>query len=74
MQLIRKPVERGEAEVRVSVNPLQERLVSWKKMQFLIFFVDKVHYRSQPVGTDISGLVYETLSMARIGHVMSLGV
>lgn len=25
LQSIRKPVERGEAEVRVSVNPLQER-------------------------------------------------
>lgn len=24
LQLIRKPVERGQAEVRVSVNPLQE--------------------------------------------------
>lgn len=24
LQLIRKPVERGDAEVRISVNPLQE--------------------------------------------------
>lgn len=43
-------------------------------MQFLILFVDKVHYRSQPFGTDNLGLVYDSVSMARIGHVMSLGV
>lgn len=49
-------------------------LVGKKKMQFLIFLVDKVHYRSQPFGTDDSGLVYDTASVARIGHVMSLGV
>lgn len=41
-------------------------------MQFLIFFVDKVHYRSQPFGTDNSGLVYDTVSMTRIAHVGSL--
>lgn len=63
---------RGKGEV--SVNPLQERLVSWKKNAVSHFFVDKVHYRSQPVGTDISDLVYETISMAKIGHVVLLGV
>ncbi len=42
-----------------------------EKMQFLIFFVDKGHYRSQPFGTDNSGLVYDGVSMAKIGHVGS---
>lgn len=43
-----------------------------EKMQFLIFLVDKGHYRSQPFGTDNSGLVYDSVSKARIGHVESL--
>lgn len=36
-----------------------------KKCSFS-FFVDKVHYRSQPVGTDNSGLVYDIVSLAKI--------
>lgn len=43
-----------------------------KKNAVSHFFVDKVHYRSQPFGTDNSGLVYDTVSMARIAHVGSL--
>lgn len=44
--------------------------VSWEKNAVSHFFlVDKVHYRSQPFGTDNPGLVYDTVSVARIGYV-----